>query len=103
MASRASGGSDEYLLSFSDDSVPGAAAAAAAECAPYEVPKMEAGVHYAGVGPRGAGPGSFIGPLTTGSRSPGAGPEAYARLVRAVAVPDGHEFGRGGLWDAVRD
>ena len=80
-------------------SVPGTGAA---ECTPYEVPKMEAGLYYAGVGPRGCGPRLVYRTSEDKFEEP-CGPEAYTRLMRVVAVPDGHEFGQEGLWDAVRD
>lgn len=51
---------------------------------------------------RDVGPSSSIGPLTTHLRNPMA-LEVYRRLMRAVAVPDSHEFGQNGMWDTVRD
>ncbi|KAI9430418.1 hypothetical protein H4582DRAFT_1860259 [Lactarius indigo] len=69
---------------------------------PYEVPKIEANLYYAGVGPEGRGPRLIY--RTSGDKFEEAyGPGAYGRLMRVVAVSDSHEFGQNGVWDTVRD
>ena len=72
------------------------------ESTPHEVPKIEANLYYAGVGPKGRGPKLIY--RTSGDKfEEPYGPEAYKRLMRVVAVPDSHEFGQNGMWDMVRD
>ena len=89
------GDSDEDSFRSSDDSVSSATT-------PYEVPKIEANLYYAGVGPKGRGPKLIYRTSDDIFEEP-SGPEAYRRLMRIVAVPDSHEFGHNGMWDAVRD
>jgi hypothetical protein len=72
------------------------------ESTPYEVPKIEANLYYAGVGPKGCGPKLIYRASDDKFEEP-SGPEAYRRLMRVVAVPDSHEFGQNGMWDTVRD
>jgi hypothetical protein len=69
---------------------------------PYEVPKIEANLYYAGVGPKGRGPKLIYRTSDDKFEEP-HGPEAYARLMRIVAVPDSHDFGQNGMWDMVCD
>ncbi|EJC99999.1 uncharacterized protein FOMMEDRAFT_142497 [Fomitiporia mediterranea MF3/22] len=92
LSSDESGDSDED----SDDSV------CSATTTPYEVPKTEANLYYAGVGPRGRGPKLIYRTSDDKFEEP-SGPEAYKRLMRVVAVPDSHEFGQNEMWDTVRD
>ncbi|KAH9047158.1 hypothetical protein EDB84DRAFT_1264204 [Lactarius hengduanensis] len=91
LSSEVSGDSDDDYLSSSDDSV-----------SPYEVPRIEANLHYAGVGPKGRGPKLIYRTSDDRFEEP-RGPEAYKRLMRIVDVPDSHEFGQNGTWDRVRD
>ena len=69
---------------------------------PYEVPRLEAYLYYAGVGSKGRGPKLIYRTSDDKFEEP-SGPEAYTRLMRVVAVPDNHEFGQNGMWDRVRD
>ncbi|KAI0262720.1 hypothetical protein BC834DRAFT_925125 [Gloeopeniophorella convolvens] len=94
-----SGDSDEDGSWSSDDSV---SSATTVESTPYEVPKIEANLYYAGVGPKGRVPKLIYRTSDDEFEEP-SGPEAYKRLMRVVAVPDSHEFGQNGMWDAVRD
>ncbi|CAE6389034.1 unnamed protein product [Rhizoctonia solani] len=89
---------DEDLW-FSDD---GDSSAATVELSPYDVPKLEANLYYAGVGPKGRGPKLIYRTSEDVFEVP-SGPEAYKRLMRVIAVPDTHEFGLNVTWDAIRD
>ena len=95
------GGSSEDVedLWFSDDSD---SSATAVEPSPYNVPKLEANLYYAGVGPKGRGPKLIYRTSQDVFKEP-SGPEAYKRLMRVIAVPDTHEFGPNITWDAIRD
>ncbi|KAH8116061.1 hypothetical protein DFH11DRAFT_1507017 [Phellopilus nigrolimitatus] len=73
------------------------------ELSPYEVPKLEANLYYAGVGPKGRGPKLIYRTSEDVFEDP-SGPEAYKRLMRVVCVPDTHDFGTDDVtWDAIRD
>ncbi|KAH9047443.1 hypothetical protein EDB83DRAFT_1461953 [Lactarius deliciosus] len=98
LSSEESGDSDDYLWS-SNDSV---SSATSIESTPYEVPRIEANLYYAGVGPKGRGPKLIYRTSDDRFEEP-RGPEAYKRLMRIVGVPDSHEFGQNGMWDRVRD
>ncbi|KAH8999802.1 hypothetical protein EDB86DRAFT_3138975, partial [Lactarius hatsudake] len=98
LSSEESGDSDDSLWS-SDDSV---SSATRIKSTPYEVPKIEANLYYAGVGPKGRGPKLIYRTSDDKFEEP-HGPEAYKRLMRIVDVPDSHEFGQNGMWDRVRD
>jgi len=76
--------------------------ATAAESAPYEVSKVEAHLYYAGVSPKGRGPKLIYRTSSDIFEEP-SGPEAYRRLMKAVAVPGDHGFGKDGMWDRVRN
>jgi len=81
------------------DSVSGATTA---EPAPHEVSKIEARLYYAGVGPRGRGP-KLIYRTSRDTFEEPSGPEAYTRLMRAIPVPESHQFAQEGSWDTIRD
>lgn len=89
---------DENLWS-SDDSV---SSATTAEPSLYEVPKLEANLYYAGVGPKGRGP-KLIYRTSDDIFEPPSGPEAYKRLMRVITVPDAYKFTLGVTWDQIRD
>ncbi|KAF7321492.1 hypothetical protein MKEN_00670000 [Mycena kentingensis (nom. inval.)] len=91
--------SGEDDLWSSDDSE---TTATTVESSPHEVPKIEASLYYAGVGPKGRGPKLVYRTSEDKFEEPD-GPEAYRRLMRVISVPDSHEFGQNGLWDTVRD
>lgn len=83
----------------SDDSV---SSVTAVESIPYEVPKIEANLYYAGVGPKERGPRLIY--RTSGDKfEEPSGHEAYKRLMRVIAVPDSHKFGQNVTWDTIRD
>jgi hypothetical protein len=98
LSSDESGDSEDSLWS-SDDNISNTTTI---ESTPYEVPKIEANLYYAGVGPKGRGPKLIYRTSDDKFEEP-SGPEAYRRLMRVVAVPDSHEFGQNGMWDTVRD
>ncbi|KAI0033279.1 hypothetical protein K488DRAFT_48055 [Vararia minispora EC-137] len=83
----------------SDDSE---SSATTVESSPHKVPKVEANLYYAGVGPKGRGPKLIYRTSEDKFEEPN-GPEAYRRLMRVISVPDSHEFGENGMWDRVRD
>jgi hypothetical protein len=89
---------DESLWS-SDDAV---SSATTAEPGPYDVPKVESNLYYAGVSPKGRGPKLIYRTSTDIFEEP-SGPEAYKRLMKLVPVPDNHDFGSNVTWDAVRN
>ncbi|EIN09192.1 hypothetical protein PUNSTDRAFT_67532, partial [Punctularia strigosozonata HHB-11173 SS5] len=93
------GSNSEDDLWFSDDSV---SSATIAEPSPYDVPKIEAHLYYAGLGPKGRGPKLIYRTSEDVFEAP-SGPEAYTRLMRIVAVPDTFELGTDVTWDKVRD
>ncbi|KIO23305.1 hypothetical protein M407DRAFT_214897 [Tulasnella calospora MUT 4182] len=99
LSSDESGDSDDDSLWSSDDNVSGATTV---ESTPYEVPKIEANLYYAGVGPKGRGPRLIYRTSDDKFEEP-SGPEAYRRLMRVIAVPDSHEFGQNLTWDMIRD
>ena len=78
------------------------ASATTVEPRPYDVPKLEANLYYAGVGPKEKGPKLIYRTSKDVFEEP-SGPEAYTRLMRVVAVPDTHDFGTNVTWDAIRD
>ncbi|KAG8985958.1 hypothetical protein FRB94_003252 [Tulasnella sp. JGI-2019a] len=94
----ASSSEDKNLWS-SDDSV---SSATTAEPSLYEVPKLEANLYYAGVGPKGRGP-KLIYRTSDDIFKPPSGPEAYKRLMRVITVPDAYKFTSGVMWDQIRD
>jgi hypothetical protein len=102
LSSDESGDSDEDGSWSSDDDSDSVSSATAVESTPYKVPKMEANLYYAGVGPKGRGPKLIYRTSDDKFEEPD-GPEAYTRLMRVIAVPDSHEFGQNGRWDTVRD
>ena len=69
---------------------------------PYEVPKIEANLYYAGVGPKGCGPKLIYRTSDDKFEEP-SGPEAYRRLMRVIAVPDSYELGQNVTWDTIRN
>ncbi|KIJ11038.1 hypothetical protein PAXINDRAFT_101831, partial [Paxillus involutus ATCC 200175] len=69
---------------------------------PHELSRIEAHLYYAGLRPKGRGPKLVYRDSSDVYEEP-SGPEEYKRLMRLVAVPDDHEFGKDGLWDRVRD
>ncbi|KAG2003724.1 hypothetical protein CC2G_004307 [Coprinopsis cinerea AmutBmut pab1-1] len=77
-------------------------AAPSASPGPHDVPKLEAHLYYAGLGPKGRGPKLIYRTSDDVFEAP-SGPEAYKRLMRIVAVPDTFEFGTDVTWDGVRD
>ena len=91
--------SDKSSDSDSDDSD---SSPTTAESAPYEVSKVEGHLYYAGVSPRGRGPKLIYRTSSDIFEEP-SGPEAYRRLMKVIAVPDDHEFGKDGMWGRVRD
>ena len=99
-SSSGEGGSsgDEDLWSIGDS----VSSATIVEPSPYDVPKLEANIYYAGVGPKGRGPKLIYRTSQDVFEEP-SGPEAYKRLMRVIAVPDTHEFGPNITWDAIRD
>lgn len=99
LSSYKGGHSDEDDLWSSDDSE---STATTVESSPHEVPKIEASLYYAGVGPKGRGPKLIYRTSEDKFEEPD-GPEAYRRLMRVISVPDSHEFGENGLWDRVRN
>ncbi|KAJ3724143.1 hypothetical protein DFJ43DRAFT_1226334 [Lentinula guzmanii] len=94
-----SGSSEDDNLWSSDDSV---SSATTAEPSAHEVPKLEANLYYAGVGPKERGPKLIYRTSEDVFEAP-SGPEAYKRVMRIIAVPDTHEFGSKVSWDAIRD
>ncbi|GJJ08359.1 hypothetical protein Clacol_002573 [Clathrus columnatus] len=90
---------DDDSIWSSPDSV---SSATTTESAPYEVPKAEAYLYYAGVSPKGRGPKLIYRTSSDIFEEP-SGPEAYRRLMKVITVPDDHEFGKDGLWNRVRD
>lgn len=93
------GSSEEESLWSSDDSV---SSAPTVEPSPYDVPRLEANLYYAGVGPKGRGP-KLIYRTSEDVFDEPSGAEAYKRLMRVVAVPDTRDFGPNVTWDAIRD
>ncbi|KAJ3797639.1 hypothetical protein GGU11DRAFT_824353 [Lentinula aff. detonsa] len=91
--------SDEGGSSEDDDSV---SSATTAEPSAHEVPKLEANLYYAGVGPKERGPKLIYRTSEDVFEAP-SGPEAYKRVMRIIAVPDTYEFGSKVSWDAIRD
>lgn len=69
---------------------------------PHEPSRIEGHLYYAGLRPKGRGPKLVYRDSSDVYEEP-SGPEEYKRLMRLVAVPDDHEFGKDGLWDRVRD
>jgi hypothetical protein len=72
------------------------------ESDPHEPSRIEAHLYFAGLRPKGRGPKLIYRDSSDVYEEP-SGPEEYKRLMRLVAVPDDHEFGKDGLWDRVRD
>lgn len=72
------------------------------ETDPHEPSRIEAHLYYAGLRRKGRGPKLVYRDSSDIYEEP-SGPEEYKRLMRLVAVPDDHEFGKDGLWDRVRD
>jgi len=72
------------------------------ESDPHEPSRIEAHLYYAGLRLKGRGPKLVYRDSSDVYEEP-SGPEEYKRLMRLVAVPDDHEFGKDGLWDRVRD
>ena len=72
------------------------------ESDPHEPSRIEAHLYYAGLRPKGRGPKLVYRDSSDVYEEP-SGPEEYKRLMRLVAVPDDHEFGKDRLWDRVRD
>jgi len=74
------------------------------EPSPYDVPKLEAYLYYAGLsGPSGRGPKLVY--RTTREKEkfvPPTGPEAYRRLMKLRTVPENHKLGEDNLWDYIR-
>ena len=99
-SSSGGGGSSEDEDPWSSDD--GVSNATTVEPSPYDVPKLEANLYYAGVGPKGCGPKLIYRTSEDVFEEP-SGPEAYKRLMRVIAVPDTHEFGPNITWDAIRD
>jgi len=88
---------NESIWSSSSEST-----ATAVETDPHEPSRIEAHLYYAGLRPKGRGPKLVYRDSSDVYEEP-SGPEEYKRLMRLVAVPDDHEFGKDGLWDRVRD
>ncbi|KAG9092620.1 hypothetical protein FS749_015563 [Ceratobasidium sp. UAMH 11750] len=99
LSSDEGGYSNEDDLWSSDDSD---STATTVESSPHEVSKIEAGLYYAGVGPKGRGPKLIYRTSEDKFEEPDS-PEAYRRLMRVISVPDSHEFGENRMWDRVRD
>lgn len=89
--------SDESSDSFASEST-----ATTVETDPHEPSRIEAHLYYAGLRPKGRGPKLVYRDSSDVYEEP-SGPKEYKRLMRLVAVPDDHEFGKDGLWDRVRD
>ncbi|CAL1713291.1 unnamed protein product [Somion occarium] len=70
--------SDEDSFWSSDDSV---STATTVESTPYEIPKIEANLYYAGIGAKGRGPKLIYRTSDDKFKEP-SGPEAYRRLMR---------------------
>ncbi|KAI9432395.1 hypothetical protein H4582DRAFT_1111952 [Lactarius indigo] len=74
------------------------------ESSPYDVPKFEACLYYAGVsGPRGRCPKLVY--RTTREKEKyvlPTGPEEYCRLMKLRTVPEDHKLGEDNLWDTIR-
>lgn len=70
----------------------------------HEVSLAEARLYYAGVGPKGRGPKLIYRTSSDIFEEP-SGPEAYRRLMKAIAVPNDHdhEFSKDRQWGRVRD
>ncbi|KAG9016342.1 hypothetical protein FRB90_003216 [Tulasnella sp. 427] len=98
-SSNENGGSEDESLWSSDDDVSGATTV---EPSPYDVPKLESNLYYAGIGPKGRGPKLIYRTSKDVFEEP-SGPEAYKRLMRLVPVPDTHDFGLNVTWDIIRD
>ncbi|KAJ3753137.1 hypothetical protein EV360DRAFT_88066 [Lentinula raphanica] len=98
LSSNEGGSSEDNNLWSSNDSV----SSATAEPSAHEVPKLEANLYYAGVGPKERGPKLIYRTSEDVFEAP-SGPEAYKRVMRIIAVPDTHEFGPEVSWDAIRD
>lgn len=86
----------------SDNSFTSEFTATTVESDPHEPSRIEAYLYYAGLRPKGRGPKLVYRDSSDVYEEP-SGPEEYKRLMRLVAVPDDHEFGKDGLWDRVRD
>ncbi|KAG8926643.1 hypothetical protein FRC02_008766 [Tulasnella sp. 418] len=74
------------------------------EPSPYDVPKLEAYLYYAGLsGPNGRGP-KLVYRMTREKEKfvPPTGPEAYRRLMKLRTVPENHKLGKDNLWDYIR-
>ena len=99
LSSNSSGSSEDEDLWSSNDSF---SSATTVEPSPYDVPKLEANLYYAGVGPQGHGPKLIYRTSKDVFKEP-SGPEAYKRLMRVIAVPGNHEFGPNVTWDVIRD
>jgi hypothetical protein len=99
LSSNEGGSSEDDNLWFSDDSV---SSATTAEPSAHEVPKLEANLYYAGVGPKERGPKLIYRTSEDVFEAP-SGPEAYKRVMRIISVPDTHEFGPKVSWDVIRD
>ncbi|KAJ3714729.1 hypothetical protein C8R42DRAFT_682127 [Lentinula raphanica] len=99
LSSNEGGSSEDDNLWSSDDRV---SSATTAEPSAHEVPKLEANLYYAGVGPKERGPKLIYRTSEDVFEAP-SGPEAYKRVMRIIAVPDTHEFGPKVSWDAIRD
>ncbi len=80
----------------------GESTATTVESDPHEPSRIEAHLYYAGLRPKGRGPKLVYRDSSDVYEEPW-GPEEYKRLMRLVTVPDGHELGKDGLWDRVRD
>ena len=98
-SSNEGGSSKDQALWSSNDSV---STTTTVEPSPYDVPKLEANLYYAGVGPKGRGPKLIYRTSEDIFEEP-SGPEAYKRLMRVIAVPDTHEFGPNVTWDEIWD
>ncbi|KAG8743140.1 hypothetical protein FRC10_000357 [Ceratobasidium sp. 414] len=73
-----------------------------AEVSPYDVPKLEAYLYYAGLsGPSGRGP-KLIYRTSCDKFVPPDGPKAYRRLMKLRTAPENHKLGEDDLWDRVR-
>ncbi|KAA1475589.1 hypothetical protein DENSPDRAFT_874109 [Dentipellis sp. KUC8613] len=94
-----SGGCEDESLWSRGDTV---SSATTVELSPFDVPKLESNLYYAGVSPNGRGPKLVYRTSEDVFEVP-SGPEAYKRLMRVVCVPDTHNFGPGVTWDAIRD
>jgi len=94
---RSDSSDNECICSSSSEST-----ATTVETDPHEPSRIEAHLYYAGLRPKGRGPKLVYRDSSDVYEEP-SGPEEYKRLMRLVAVPDDHEFGKDGLWDRVRD